>query len=178
MKHVAERCPRCGVEHDVQVHECEACHTPLRYWCRVHGRETGWLEGPACARCAEEAARPTPRRRVAALPCPDFSRAAAGVAPPAVGPAPHEKVPADAARRPARAYGPVGHGFVMFLILLMSAGGGALAGAVTGFVLTGPEILPATAVQWGIGGAVAGLLFGGWTCADYVKNLRNPPPEP
>jgi hypothetical protein len=177
-RHVVERCPRCGVEHDARAGECEACQTPLRYWCRAHGRETGWLDGPACARCAQETARPAPRRRAAALPCPDFSSAAAGVAPPAATPAPREKVPADAARRPARAYGPAGHAFVMFLILLMAAGGGALAGVVLGFALTGPEILAVTALRWGIGGGVAGLAFGGWTCADYVKNLRNAPPEP
>jgi hypothetical protein len=61
MTHVVERCPSCGVEHDVSVAgACEACHEPLRYWCRRHGRDAGWLAGPACPRCAEEAARPRP----------------------------------------------------------------------------------------------------------------------
>lgn len=59
-RHVVDRCPSCGVEHEVRAHACEACATPLRAWCRVHGRETGWLDGAACARCAEETAR-TPR---------------------------------------------------------------------------------------------------------------------
>lgn len=63
-RHVVERCPSCGVEHDDRADECDACGGALRYWCRVHGREAGWLHGPACPRCAEEAAR---RGRV---PCP------------------------------------------------------------------------------------------------------------
>jgi hypothetical protein len=58
-RHVVERCPRCGVEHDISADSiCEACDTPLRAWCRTHGREFGWLDGEACPRCAAEAARP------------------------------------------------------------------------------------------------------------------------
>jgi hypothetical protein len=59
MTHVVERCPSCGVEHDVSADSlCEACDTPLRLWCSRHGRETGWLEAAGCPRCAEELARP------------------------------------------------------------------------------------------------------------------------
>lgn len=63
MKRVVERCPNCGVEHDhAQGGECEVCGTPLRYWCRVHGAEVGWLDEPVCPRCEAEAAEPVPRR--------------------------------------------------------------------------------------------------------------------
>ena len=64
MKRVVERCPSCGVEHDdFPADGCEACGTALRYWCRTHSREVGWLETPECRRCAEEAARPRPAPR-------------------------------------------------------------------------------------------------------------------
>lgn len=69
-RHVVERCPSCGVEHDVSADSlCEACDTPLRAWCRAHSRETGWLDGPACARCAkEDAPRPAAAPPTASLP--------------------------------------------------------------------------------------------------------------
>lgn len=58
MMHVVERCPSCGVEHDLSgASECEACGTRLRLWCRRHGGEMGWLAAPVCPRCADEAAR-------------------------------------------------------------------------------------------------------------------------
>jgi hypothetical protein len=61
MTHVVERCPSCGVEHEgLQASVCEACHAPLRYWCRRHGRDAGWLQDPACPRCVQEAALPRP----------------------------------------------------------------------------------------------------------------------
>jgi hypothetical protein len=56
IRHVVDRCPSCGVEHEVRTHACEACDTPLRPWCRVHGREIDWMDGAACPRCAEDAA--------------------------------------------------------------------------------------------------------------------------
>ncbi|HZG42641.1 MAG TPA: hypothetical protein VEY93_06735 [Longimicrobium sp.] len=61
MKRVIERCPNCGVEHDEAVGgECEVCGTPLRFWCRVHGKEIGFLASAECPRCvAEEQARRT-----------------------------------------------------------------------------------------------------------------------
>jgi len=69
VKRVVERCPTCGVEHDDYAAEgCEACGTALRYWCRAHSREAGWLETPECRRCAEEAVRPTPAPRPRAAP--------------------------------------------------------------------------------------------------------------
>jgi len=69
VKRVVERCPTCGVEHeDYAAEGCEACGTALRYWCRAHSREAGWLETPECRRCAEEAARPTPAPRPRTTP--------------------------------------------------------------------------------------------------------------
>jgi hypothetical protein len=81
--YVVERCPRCGVEHDTSAESiCEACDTPLRPWCRVHGRETGWLDGPACTRCAKVAKRPARRTREAAAPRPLAYAVPAPVPPP------------------------------------------------------------------------------------------------
>jgi hypothetical protein len=86
MKRIVERCPSCGVEHDHEVHECEACGSAVRYWCRTHSRQNGWLAGPACLHCDEEAALPSPT--LAARP-----RAAS----PALAPTPSR---ARTARRP------------------------------------------------------------------------------
>lgn len=75
MKSIVERCPQCGVEHDERVHECEACGSAVRYWCRAHSGQIGWLDGPACSHCASRprraphpAPRPTPRRAPRAAP--------------------------------------------------------------------------------------------------------------
>ncbi|HLL83552.1 MAG TPA: hypothetical protein VK420_12895 [Longimicrobium sp.] len=67
MSRVVARCPNCGVEHDdATAGPCEVCGTTLRFWCRLHGAETGWLDTPECPRCAAEAAerrsRPAPPR--------------------------------------------------------------------------------------------------------------------
>lgn len=71
MKRVIERCPNCGVEHDdPKGGECEVCGTPLRYWCRMHGPEIGFMDTAACPRCAAEAARPTPPPRAPSAPPP------------------------------------------------------------------------------------------------------------
>lgn len=69
MTRVIQRCSTCGLEHDHPVAECEACRSPLRYWCRAHSADSGWLDAPACPRCAEEKARPVPRP-AAAPPAP------------------------------------------------------------------------------------------------------------
>lgn len=61
MRRVVERCSACGVEHDHPVPACEACGGSVRPWCRAHSRDIGWLDGHACARCAEDAVRPAPR---------------------------------------------------------------------------------------------------------------------
>ena len=60
MNRIVERCPSCGVEHDEPTHECEACGSPVRFWCRTHSREIGWLESDVCPRCPPGAARPRP----------------------------------------------------------------------------------------------------------------------
>lgn len=74
---VVQRCPGCGVEHDVSAAgACEACHARLRYWCRRHGAEAGWLPTPACPRCAQ-GARETAQAS---------ARSAVGAAPPAPAP--------------------------------------------------------------------------------------------
>jgi hypothetical protein len=71
VKRVIERCPNCGVEHDdPKGGACEVCGTPLRFWCRVHSKEIGWLDSATCPRCAAEAARPTPPPRAPAAPPP------------------------------------------------------------------------------------------------------------
>jgi hypothetical protein len=69
MKRVIERCPNCGVEHDdPKGGACEVCGTTLRFWCRVHSKEIGWLDSAACPRCAAEAARPAPSTRTPTAP--------------------------------------------------------------------------------------------------------------
>jgi hypothetical protein len=174
-RHVVDRCPSCGVEHDVRGGACEACCTPLRPWCRAHGRETGWLDGPACARCAEEAVRPRPAPSTR-MPCPapampsPVSSAADAAARAGVAPA---------AAPPPKRFGPGGHGFVMLLMILMTTGGATLGGVVLAFllVLLGRGILPDTAVQCAVGGAVVGALAGVLSCAHYLTTLRSPPPE-
>jgi hypothetical protein len=75
---VVERCFTCGVEHEVRADECEACGGALRYWCRAHSHQVGWLESPECRGCAEEKARPATRRP----PVPSRPKAA----PPAASP--------------------------------------------------------------------------------------------
>lgn len=173
VRHVVARCPRCGVEHDVSAGAvCEACHTPLRPWCRAHGRETGWLDGPACPRCAEEAARPPSRPRPLAIPCPAPALPAhvdSASSPTATAPAP--------AAPPPR--GRVAHGMVMILMMLTAAGGGAMLGVIAGFVyvLSGRGALPDSAVRFAVAGAVLGVLFGGFSCVHYVHKLRKSPPR-
>lgn len=71
MKRVIDRCPNCGVEHDdARGGTCEVCGTTLRYWCRVHSREIGWLNAPECPRCAAEAAAPPARPAPPRTPTP------------------------------------------------------------------------------------------------------------
>lgn len=164
-RHVVERCPRCGVEHEGPTRgACEACDTPLRLWCGRHGREAGWLDGPSCPRCAEEAARP-PRPAPARAPVLD------SVAPAAV-PVQVEAAPAEVAvdaARPARQP----EGGVMFMILFFTVAAGAFGGMVlsTPFVF-GSEIHLDTLVKFLVGGGMLGLLFGVYSCRLYVHELR------
>ncbi|HEV3049422.1 MAG TPA: hypothetical protein VGX50_03900 [Longimicrobium sp.] len=105
MTHVVERCPSCGVEHEgAQVGACEACQAPLRYWCRRHGRDAGWLEAAACPRCVEEAALPRPLAPVVpaepAIPLAMFGRTIHGPAPQRAEAAPAHPAPAPPAPKP------------------------------------------------------------------------------
>lgn len=79
MSKVVDRCPSCGVEHDHPVHECEACGSDVRFWCRTHSREIGWLESGVCPRCPPGVARPRPPKpapppAAAPTPAPPVSR--------------------------------------------------------------------------------------------------------
>lgn len=71
MKRVIDRCPNCGVEHDDAVGgTCEVCGTQLRFWCRVHSREIGWLDSPECPRCDAELGTRRPSAPPPAPPAP------------------------------------------------------------------------------------------------------------
>lgn len=94
MTHLVERCPSCGVEHDHRVHECEACGSAVRHWCRKHSREIGWLETDWCIRCAADEARrmglpaptaPPPRPAPPPPPLPTHAGRAAAAAPAETG---------------------------------------------------------------------------------------------
>lgn len=181
-RHVVDRCPRCGVEHDVRARECEACDTPLRPWCRVHGREIGWLDGPACDRCAEDAGHPARRSRASlAMPCPapaPFTTTAAPAPASAAGVAPRVEVAADIAKpRPLR---PQEHFGVMFLMLLLSTASVTLVAVLAGFLylLSGRGTLPDTALRFATVGGVVGLVIGMLTSVHYAINLRTPPRAP
>jgi hypothetical protein len=164
-RHVVDRCPSCGVEHDVRVHACEACDTPLRPWCRVHGGEMGWLDGPACPRCAEDAARPV--RTAPAVAAQVLDASAPAAVPAAAGAQPAE-VAAGAAKRPQRP-----DAGVMFMLLFFTAAAGAFGGMVlsTPFVF-GTEVHLDTLVKFIVGGAMLGLPFGGYFCRLYLRELR------
>ena len=103
MSRVVERCPNCGVEHDTpHGGACEVCGTPLRFWCRVHSREIGWLDGPECPRCASEAAArstPPPPRRPPPAPRPHPRRV-----PPVVIAEPEPEPPSEWAGPPPEPY--------------------------------------------------------------------------
>jgi hypothetical protein len=164
------------VEHDERADECEACHTALRYWCRAHSREIGWLDSAECRRCAEDEARRRPRApRPAPLP-----RAAAPspAAPPAwrtvSAPLLAESIPPRAAFRRRRRrkkvpaaveVKPRGPLWGLFEALLTIAGTGFAAwllGMTVGGVLaieSGGDIESAV-VEWGVLACGFGLALG------------------
>lgn len=174
-RHVVERCPCCGVEHDTSADTlCEACDTPLRAWCRAHSRETGWLDSAACPRCAEEA-RPARTAPSVAMPCPAPSL------PSSVAPLPHSPAPGAAPVAAERGTPPAPmqlreHLVVMLLMMLVTAGGGTLAGVVAGFVyaFSGRGTLPDTALRCALGGVLIGMLAGAALCTRHVTSLRAP----
>ena len=104
MKRVIERCPNCGVEHDnPKGGACEVCGTTLRFWCRLHSREIGWLDSETCPRCAAEAATaPVPAPRAPAPPA---------APPPPRPPARPTPAPPPRPRRPAPRVEPVDEPF-------------------------------------------------------------------
>lgn len=184
-RHLVDRCPSCGVEHDAGgVRECEACGAALRLWCRAHSRETGWLSEPACARCAEEAARhaapapPPPREPAAARPAVAAPPAAAEVrpVPPRASPPAHVLFPGGPAPgRPLREVighgrppaGPAGGGpengslIGGVLLVVLGTAVGGLLGVIGGMISVAAT--PGSAEElttWAFGGAGVGLLAG------------------
>jgi hypothetical protein len=130
VKHVVERCPTCGVEHETPgAGTCEACGTPLRAWCRAHSRDIGWLKGSACDRCAEEEAVRAARLRRYAVPVePPATRPAPPDAPWPAAPRARRRAPAKR-RRGHAAPGPPGRQKAVrraLLVLASVAGAGIL----------------------------------------------------
>jgi hypothetical protein len=159
-RHVVERCPSCGVEHEAPGDgTCEACGTALRHWCRVHGTEIGWLDEPACRLCAEEAARPPVPQPA---PAPRVTRPAA-------------HTPAKADRPPPSLMARVGGGFLSALLVSL---GGWLLGVVGGlfYVITIDQgrILTVTAGAWGRAGAWIGLVIGVINALVYIGQSSAP----
>lgn len=155
MTQVVERCPSCGVEHEWKTSgECEACDAELRPWCRLHSREIGWLQGLACPRCAEEAARPRP-----APPPPGTVPPARPAPEPPPWPArsPRELLPVDLPQ-------PEPPGRSSLAVMLRTALGGLVAGAVGGWMLA--AVMggnPRDTAYWGawivgMGGLVVGMI--------------------
>jgi hypothetical protein len=177
MSRVVARCPNCGVENDdARGGPCEVCGTELRFWCRVHGAETGWLDSPDCPRCAaeEQARRSRPAPRPAPAPGPSRWRRRAPVerAPaerpyvPEPGRDPREVLRegaedlrpymvagADVAGRLVRAMFAVIRSVIFFGVL------GAIVGGVFAYNQRGDLVWPLISGAL-IGGAV-GLFFGG-----------------
>ncbi len=179
MSRVVARCPNCGVENDdARGGPCEVCGTTLRFWCRLHGAETGWLASPDCPRCAaeEQARRSRPAPRPAPAPGPSRWRRRAPVerAPaerpyvplPEPGRDPREVLRdgaedlrpyvaagADVAGRLIRAAFAVIRSVIVFGVL------GAIVGGVFAYNQRGDLVWPLISGAL-IGGAV-GLFFGG-----------------
>lgn len=181
MSRVVARCPNCGVENDdARGGPCEVCGTTLRFWCRLHGAETGWLDSPDCPRCAadEQArrSRPAPAPPPARAPAPSRWRRRAPVErvpaerpytpPPEPGRDPREVLRegaedlrpyvvagADVAGRLIRATFAVIRSVIVFGVL------GAIVGGVFAYNQRGDLVWPLISGAL-IGGAV-GLFFGG-----------------
>jgi hypothetical protein len=154
---VVQRCPGCGVEHDVTAPgACEACHARLRYWCRRHGAETGWLPTSACPRCAEGAPEPAQanaRSAVAAAPPESPAEPLAPAEPAAV-------VPPQPAADPQPAEWVDHLLFMGFLAVLMPVAAGLIftvAGVV--MALTAGGGIPVV-VNTALSGASFGVLMG------------------
>ncbi|HEX6371907.1 MAG TPA: hypothetical protein VF006_23490 [Longimicrobium sp.] len=169
MKRVVERCPNCGVEHDdPKGGACEVCGTPLRFWCRVHSKEIGWLDAAACPRCAAEAARPTPPPRAPAAPPPPTRPAPAPTPPRRPAPPPPRveadepvwvEVPAPRRTRRPSPWGGRDPGVVLRegaeeLAPYAEAGAGMAVRMVRALFAVVRSV-----IFWGLLGAVAGFFF-------------------
>lgn len=168
-RHVVERCPSCGVEHEAPGNgACEACGATLRRWCRVHGRESGWLESAECRRCAEDAFRPAPPPRPASAPRREVAslRRRPITAPTRTHPDSPVPwlVPGPDGRLVPMREGPLPLWMRVVGVLmstLASGVGGAAAGVVGGaFYGIFQGSLLQTAGAWGMGGGILGMLFG------------------
>lgn len=157
-RHVVERCPRCGVEHQAPGDgTCEACGGALRPWCRAHGAETGWLDGPACPQCADEAARS------ARVPCPAPALPVTGVAAP-------PKLDARPPVLPERiAIGVLTTLATGFGVWVMGMAGGAL------YALVGAGTVQEAAPAWGRIAGMVGLLVGLVSALFYIIRPSAPP---
>jgi hypothetical protein len=174
MKRVIERCPNCGVEHDDPVGgQCEVCGTQLRYWCRVHGPEIGFMDTAACPRCAAEAARPTPPPRPAPAPPPRPRAPTPGPTyePPPAAREPRRERPWREGRDPGvvlrehaedlAPYAAAGAGFLVRLMMALvvvvrSVLGWGFLGAIGGVVYVSTSGAPADLLWAGMAGAMVG----------------------
>ena len=200
MKRVVQRCPSCGVEYDEPIAgPCEVCGTAVRYWCRVHGPEIGFMDTAACPRCAAEAARPAPPPRPPAAPpsrAPRPPRRApvetVEVEAPWAEPEPRIVRPRRAGREPRvviregaedlAPYAVAGATFAVRLMralfaLVRSVVGLGILGALIGFIYAssaqGPDPLWTAAFGAMVGGG-AGLLVG----AIRALRILFAPPRP
>jgi hypothetical protein len=183
VKRVIERCPNCGVEHDDPVGgACEVCGTPLRFWCRVHGKDAGWLDSAECPRCLAEAAarRAPPRPPVREAPRPPLRETPARVEAPR---RPRRPVPFDSAPPPyagrdprevlresaddMRVHAAAGAAFAVLMMRALFAvvrhvlGWGVLGGIAGGAIAFYQGGDPLWSAMFGVMvGGGAGLLFG------------------
>jgi hypothetical protein len=201
MKRVVQRCPNCGVEYDEPIAgACDVCGTEVRYWCRVHGAEIGFMDTAACPRCAAEAARPAPPPRRPAGPPPPLQPRSPRGAPvetvetdsPWTEPDPRVVRPRWGGREPRvviregaedlAPYAAAGANFAVRLMLALfavvrSVLGLGILGVVIGFIyassVQGLEPLWTAAFGAMVGGGV-GLLVG---AIRALRILFAPPPE-
>jgi len=185
LSRVIQRCPNCGVEHDgARREECEVCGTPLRFWCRMHGREIGWLDGPDCPRCAADAVearrpvpppppsttaprRPRPTRAPAETPPPRPAEPRPTRVPRRPPPVPVGRDPGDVLREGAEEWAPrVASGARVFFSAIFTLVRTVLAWLVIGLIggagysyATGDDII--WSLSYGLAAAlIVGVLIG------------------
>ncbi len=171
MSLVIERCPNCGVEHELtHTGPCEVCGSELRFWCRRHSKETGWLSGPKCERCAMEAARPrpappTPTPRPTRTPVPTAGRRPPRGAPGTVRREPTADWRPHAARGGLVAWRMVKAALVIMRSVFVGALLFGIAGGLWGYqmygIATGDGVAIHTLNRDTIGLALLGVIIGG-----------------